>query len=59
MVLQTKVISTSGAEKMEEEVNAYCIKHQKFIKELHFPTDRICVVVFDIPRDTLAIGLDL
>lgn len=58
MVLQTKVISTSGAAKMEREVNKYCIKHVKYIKELHFPTDRTCVVVFDVPARVLSAGFD-
>jgi len=51
MVFQIKVIATSDTGKMEERVNRYCMRHQISIKALHFPSDRVCVAVFDIPRE--------
>lgn len=55
MVLQIKVIDGPN---MEERVNDYCKKHQN-AKELHFPTDEVCIAVFDIPADRLQYERDL
>lgn len=58
MVLRVKVIETVGGRNMEERVNRYVDKHRKGIKSLHFPSDCVFVVVFDIPEEEMH-GRDL